>query len=502
MATTSIASTPPPPQPPPSAFRRNARLLWLLLPRVPLMVRVAVRHALSLAETSAHLDVRSAVTVAVLRSLCEPDPAQSISALQRSSRRDPGVRGRIWVSTYASPPPPEDGAREALAAALGSLRAAGEDGSGSDPSFRMPDYALVEAEWTGYRAGAEPDSPPPGVSERAKYEALTGECRHPTTTVLYLHGGAYMMLDPVSHRPTTKKLAKLTGGRCYSVRYRLAPAHVFPAALLDAFVSYLTLLYPPPGAFHEPVRAEHIVVAGDSAGGNLSLALIQLLLELRRTTTRVHWHGAARTVPLPAAAACSSPWMDLTHSAPPFAADAPAAFDYLPKPATVARCPPAPCRLWPADPPRKYLYVEHAAAAAHPLASPAAAPRWHGAPPVYLCAGWELLGWETRFAAQHLVRQGVRVVYEEYEAMPHCFALVLTHTPAARRCFDSWAAFIRSAVDDPAGIQSSATGIKARSLDQYPLRFDDLADVSHAEVCRRIALKAAEGVHPAAQAKL
>ena len=69
------------------------------------------------------------------------------------------------------------------------------------------------------------------------------ECKSPVT-VLYFHGGAYYLLDPSTHRPTTKKLAKLTGGRCYSVRYRLAPQNPFPAALLDALVSYLTLLYP------------------------------------------------------------------------------------------------------------------------------------------------------------------------------------------------------------------------------------------------------------------
>ncbi|KAF4507435.1 hypothetical protein G6O67_006069 [Ophiocordyceps sinensis] len=489
MTTTSTASTAAP-----SALQRNARLLWLLLPRVPLMVGVAVRHALGLSETSAYLDLRSALTVAVIRSVLEPDPArpESISAVQRRTRQDAGVSGRIWVSTYASPPPPEDGARDALAAAFGSLLQ-GDGGEAERQPMTVPEYAHVEAEWTGYRAGARPgEAAPAGLSERDKYEALTGECRHPETTVLYFHGGAYFLMDPASHRPTTNRLAKLTGGRCYSVRYRLAPAHVFPAALLDALVSYLTLLYPPRGAFHEPVRPEHIVFSGDSAGGNLSLALLQLLLELRRRDASVVWHGAARAVPLPAAVACNSPWMDLTHSSPAFDGPLPAVFDYLPKPSATARSPPAPCGLWPADPPRKYLYVGRAALAAHPLVSPLVAAAWHGAPPVYLCAGWELLAWEVRFAAAALARQGVRVVYEEYEAMPHCFALVLTHTPSARRCFDSWAAFIRSAVDDPSAIQSAASAIDATSLRQYPLRFDHLADVSHADVCRRVALKAAE----------
>ncbi len=130
------------------------------------------------------------------------------------------------------------------------------------PEIRRPDVLPVQAEWHGYRAAASSDAKLPAVSEAAKYQAMMKECKT-ATTVLYFHGGGYFLLDPASHRPTTKKLAKLTGGRCYSVRYRLAPQDPFPAALVDALSAYLTLLYPPPGAFHEPVRPEYIVFAGD-----------------------------------------------------------------------------------------------------------------------------------------------------------------------------------------------------------------------------------------------
>ena len=47
------------------------------------------------------------------------------------------------------------------------------------------------------------------------------------------------------------------------MRYRLAPQHPFPSALLDALVSYFTLLYPPPGSIHEAVPASDIVFGGD-----------------------------------------------------------------------------------------------------------------------------------------------------------------------------------------------------------------------------------------------
>ncbi|KYK54889.1 hypothetical protein DCS_06850 [Drechmeria coniospora] len=474
-------------------------ILKALLPKLPLMLRVALAHLLGISESASYLDLRSVLTVAVLRSFLEPNPSRphTISSVQRLSVRDPGVKGRLWVSTYASPAPPEDDARHALASALEALR---EDPSAG--TMALPEYAsAVEAEWTGYRAGALPDDGPPAIPEREKYDRLVAECSRPTT-VLYLHGGAYYLLDPSSHRPTTKKLAKISQGRCYSVRYRLAPRHPFPAALLDAFVSYLTLLFPPPDAYHEPVRPEHVVISGDSAGGALTLALLQLLLELRRQRRQVLWYAEMRDVPLPAAVACNSPWLDITHSFPSFDPSAPAAFDYLPKPApSAARANLAPCSVWPANPPRKYLYAADDLVT-HPLASPIMARSWAGAPPVYVCTGWELLADEDRFLARKLAADGVPVVFEEYEAMPHCFAMLLTATPAARLCFDAWGGFIRKAVEDPAAIASSATTIGAKTLDPKPLCFDGLSGMGHDELRDRMMRKAREAPLPSFVSKL
>lgn len=64
----------------------------------------------------------------------------------------------------------------------------------------------------------------------------------------------------------------------------------------------LYLIEPPPDALHTPVRPEHIVVSGDSAGGGLTIALLQVLRD--------------SGLPLPAGAIPISPWCDLTHSFP------------------------------------------------------------------------------------------------------------------------------------------------------------------------------------------
>ncbi len=114
----------------------------------------------------------------------------------------------------------------------------------------------------GTRAGVAGDAVLPPISESARYAELRKECKSPAA-VLYFHGGAYYLCDPATHRASTKRLSKLSGARVYSVRYRLAPQNPFPAALLDVLVSYFTLLYPPPGAYHDPIKPEHIVFAGD-----------------------------------------------------------------------------------------------------------------------------------------------------------------------------------------------------------------------------------------------
>lgn len=239
--------------------------LMLLLPQLPLMLRVTVSHLPGLSEQSRYLDLRSNLAVAVVRALIEPPPeGRSLEAGQKMSLNDPGVKGKVWVSTYTAPAPPETSVRDVVVDAVRAMALPQSSATASEPPhFSIPELRAVEAEWTGYRAGAtNEDLPPAHLSPQQVYGEMMGECTQPTT-VLYLHGGAYYLLDPATYRPLMMRLTKRTSGRAYSVRYRLAPQNPFPAALVDALVSYLTLLYPPPEAYHDPVKPEHIVFAGD-----------------------------------------------------------------------------------------------------------------------------------------------------------------------------------------------------------------------------------------------
>ncbi|KAK4128477.1 hypothetical protein N657DRAFT_585522 [Parathielavia appendiculata] len=441
-------------------------MFLFLLPKVPLMLRVAILHMLHVSQQSKYLDLRTELIIAVLRSLTNPSRPLSISDTQKLAGQAPKLKGRIWVSTYSCPPPPpgETGLQEAIAKAIDGLR----NPKAPQPTYQMPEPASIEGEWTGYRASATAESRLPNVSERELYAEMMREVNSPVT-VLYFHGGAYYMLDPANHRPTTKTLAKLTGGRVYSVRYRLSPQHAFPAALMDALQSYLALLYPPEGAFHEPVKPEHLVFAGDSAGGNLSLALLQLVLHLNKHTHLIPWHGTPRQIPLPAGVAVNSPWLDITHSFRSCTTNAP--FDYLPPPAQqrAAEAHRPACPIWPATPPRKHLYAPDSLLA-HPLVSLVLARSWRGAPPVYMCTGWELLADEDKFVAHKMWREGVKVLLEEFEAMPHCFALVMPQLREARRCLEGWAGFIKGVVEGGAGGcgvgESRFVTVRAKSLEE------------------------------------
>jgi monoterpene epsilon-lactone hydrolase len=109
-------------------------------------------------------------------------------------------------------------------------------------------------------------------------------------TVLYFHGGGYVIGSLQTHRGMVGLIGKAAKARTVAVDYRLAPEAPFPAAVEDAVAAYRGLLA-------EGTPAERIIVGGDSAGGGLTLALLMSLRDA----------GVA----LPRAAVCISPWLDL-----------------------------------------------------------------------------------------------------------------------------------------------------------------------------------------------
>jgi monoterpene epsilon-lactone hydrolase len=163
-----------------------------------------------------------------------------------------------------------------------------------------------------------PDGPPTLTELRTGFEALmatmqlpVGFTTTPTTlgtrpatrvdpegtahrgTILYLHGGSYVVGSPTTALPLTANLVVRTGVAAYSLDYRLAPEHPFPAATDDALAAYRALL-------DDGVDPGTVVFAGDSAGGGLSVATC---LTARRAG-----------LPMPAAVVAFSAGLDQTRT--------------------------------------------------------------------------------------------------------------------------------------------------------------------------------------------
>jgi acetyl esterase/lipase len=124
-------------------------------------------------------------------------------------------------------------------------------------------------------------------------------------TLLYLHGGGYVIGSPKSHSHLVAQFVSATGLTAYSADYRLAPEHAFPSAIDDAVLAYRALL-------DQGIPANKIIISGDSAGGGLTMATA---LKLK-----------AEGLPQPAGLFVISPWANLQQEGFSYAAKAEADF--------------------------------------------------------------------------------------------------------------------------------------------------------------------------------
>lgn len=239
---------------------------------------------------------------------------------------------------------------------------------------------------------------------------IAGEWMRPAAgsgpTLLYLHGGGYFACSPVSHRPITTAFAS-RGMTVFSPDYRLAPEHPFPAAIDDAVAAYR-------GLVAMGIDPAQLVVAGDSAGGGLALAM---LLSLR---------DAGEV--LPAAVMLMSPWTDLAATG-----------------ASVQR-----------NIRREAMFPAEAMARAaepylggtdprNPLASPLYA-SLHGLPPMLIHVGsYEVLLDDSTRLAERTRAAGGSVRLRSWPVVPHVWQM-FPFLPETRQSLDEAADFLRAAV--------------------------------------------------------
>lgn len=223
--------------------------------------------------------------------------------------------------------------------------------------------------------------------------------------ILYLHGGSFAFRFPNAHAALVARLCRCLGAHAVIPDYRLAPEHPFPAAPDDCHRAYQALLVP-------AASARRIVLAGDSAGGNLALVTIQ----------RARDAGE----PLPSCAVLLSPALDCTLTSPSMADyDGQDPMLQLSTLLVLRRC-----------------YVRSPEQYINPEVSPLFAD-FRGFPPLFLQAGSsEMLRDEAVRAADKAHAAGVDVELEIWPEVPHVFQIA-QFLPEAATAIEHIARFVR-----------------------------------------------------------
>jgi acetyl esterase/lipase len=489
-------------------------LICNLLPVIPQFLSTALQASLGISPNAEHQEALTELIALIARPIL--GTPSSLLRSQEFFGRDVPIWGPMWIAKCTLPKPERcfRGGGSTLGIEQALLKAIENLGDGAAYEGRFPEIVDVEAEWTGYRGGVSYLARRPDMPEYEHYRKLMQETGPGSPTILYFHGGAFWyvhkgiftfvgpiltlnsLMDPATHRITTSCLAKHSGGRCLSVRYRLAPQHVFPSALLDALIAYLSLLSPPPKSFHAPVPASKIIISGDSSGAGLAASLMLLLLTFRKLNiTHLRFHrqdidisGDNGSVPPAVGLALASPWLDISRSLPSVHRNA--QWDILASPpeAPSSPCPAfPPDSIWPSTPPRVETYCS-ASLVGHPLVSPLSATpsHWHKAPPTHINIGWESMQDETEVLARRLHAAGAVVDFNGHEGMPHCFAVV-PWTQRGLSALERWGVFCRDPASCTPGASWTSKDGRRRAVALSELAMSDGRALDDAVVERRMA---------------
>lgn len=241
--------------------------------------------------------------------------------------------------------------------------------------------------------------------------------------ILQFHGGAYLIGFMDMYRRIAYRYARLSGGaNVLSVDYRIAPEYQHPAALEDAFDAWNWLL-------ESGYKAENIIIAGDSAGGNLALTL----------TLKLRDSGMA----VPRALVLMSPWADMSGvgESRKFNFKRDPMFGESAGDESVIK------RREPGNPYAGETDLKD------PYLSPVYAD-FMGFPPMLIQVGdWEMLLSEARTVAEKARAQGIRVVLTEYPGMFHMFQMSGMLLPESRSAWREAGAYIRACFGVGAGLK-------------------------------------------------
>jgi acetyl esterase/lipase len=225
--------------------------------------------------------------------------------------------------------------------------------------------------------------------------------------LLYLHGGGYVIGSPKSHRHIVAALSEASRLPVFSADYRLAPENPFPAAVEDGVAAYKDLLG---GGAVDPSK---VAIAGDSAGGGLTLAT---LLAARD-----------KGLPMPACGVAISPWADLSQSGEAYRT-------------RLARDP----MITKAGLDAMAAAYLHGADAKMPLASPAFAD-FKGLPPLLIQVGTEeALHSDAEAVKARAEAAGVEISFESWAGMVHVWHAFYPILPEGRDAIARIGAYLKA----------------------------------------------------------
>jgi epsilon-lactone hydrolase len=222
--------------------------------------------------------------------------------------------------------------------------------------------------------------------------------------ILFFHGGGFMVGSTADHLDLCGKLSCSAGCRVLSIDYRLAPEHIFPAALDDCVASYLWLI-------ETEINPSRVIPVGISAGGNL---ILSMFMKLR-----------SRGVSLPGAAVCISPAVDISSRED--AGERSIDKDWISK--------------------RDLEFLRRIYLLNHDPKDPFVSPVYgdlHGFPPIFVQAGTHETLFDDISAFVEKARgAAVDVTFDTWEGMFHCWQIFSSMLPEGQRAIDDIGIYIK-----------------------------------------------------------
>jgi epsilon-lactone hydrolase len=238
-----------------------------------------------------------------------------------------------------------------------------------------------------------------------KAEWVSAPGAESSRAILYLHGGGYVIGSINTHRALAGRLSRAAKARVLLIDYRLAPEHPFPAAVDDSVAAYRWMLA-------QGLKPTRIAVAGDSAGGGLTAATLVAIRDAK--------------LPVPAAGALLSPWVDLEGIGESMTTKD-AADPMVHKDGLVGMA-------------KAYLAGKNPRT---PLAAPLYA-ELAGLPPLLIQVGTsETLLDDASRLAERAKKAGVNVTYEPWDKMIHVWQLFAPMLDEGQQAIEKIGAFIR-----------------------------------------------------------